>query len=174
MSVKIHNIPGDQAPAFDEGPEAIVELKAVASVLGAAGFAANQLGHYVRTIIIRLNDGRYEIMQNPILTPVENPVLVTEREGCYSLPGYTAMVERHKEINVKYISEFGEARQGLLSGPEARCAQHEVDHLDGIMISDKNSGFGQSKLKQIRRRFEKYGYCYAVDELGQFDFAPTA
>jgi peptide deformylase len=134
--------------------------------------AANQLLYDMRICVVRMNNGEYETMVNPKLTPTENPVFVVDQEACYSIPGFTARVTRCKEITVEYISEFGEYKKGLLTGPEAQYTQHEVDHLDGVLISDKNPMFGQSKLTKLQRRFKKYNFIYSVDELGHFDFEP--
>jgi peptide deformylase len=156
----------------DDAPHVIKQLKVLARTLNAPGFAANQLGFYARIIIVRMNDGQHEIMQNPVLSPIEHPTKSTAREYCYSLPGYSTLVERDAEVNIEYMNETGVTKRGMLTGDEARYVQHEVDHLDGKLISDY-SLFGKSKLKQIRRRFVATGYAYSVDELGMFHFGTS-
>jgi len=157
--------------SLSEAPKAIEDLKAVAAILGAAGFAANQLGYSVRVMIVRLNDGNLEIMQNPVLSSIEGSQLTSAREHCFSIPEFSALVLRPNEVRIEYMTEDGQTRRGGLSGPEARYAQHEYDHLEGKLISAYGP-FGRESLKRIQRRFKPYGHCYSVNELGQFDFQP--
>lgn len=157
-------MPNDPTP--EDLPYAIQALRTVAQVLAAGGFAANQLGFSVRVVIIRMDDATYQIFNNPTFEPVKSDGLVYEAEHCFSIPRFSAKVERWASIKVKWMSEFGEYKEGTMTGDEARIMQHEVDHLDGILISDL-ADFGQNKIKRIRRQFKKSGYAYTVNELGE-------
>jgi peptide deformylase len=57
-------------------------------------------------------------------------------EGCLSLPEVWIQVTRPTEIILKYMTESGKPRELKLSGWDARVVQHEVDHLDGVLIVD--------------------------------------
>jgi peptide deformylase len=62
--------------------------------------------------------------------------IVTAEEGCLSLPGIWIMVPRAKEIAVTYLNEHGKKQERRLKEWDARVVQHEVDHLDGVLIVD--------------------------------------
>jgi peptide deformylase len=58
-------------------------------------------------------------------------------EGCLSIKGYTAMVTRHREVAVSYIDEKGEPQEWIALGWPARVMQHEYDHLERVLYTDK-------------------------------------
>jgi peptide deformylase len=99
-----------------------------------AGLAAPQVDRTER-LCIALIDGK--------LTPLINPTIIwrsTEKdsheEGCLSLPNIWLMIERPIEIVVTFLAESGKKRELKLSGFNARVVQHEVDHLEGVLIVD--------------------------------------
>jgi len=58
-------------------------------------------------------------------------------EGCLSIKGYTAIVTRHREVAVSYIDEKGEPQEWIARGWPARIMQHEYDHLERVLYTDK-------------------------------------
>lgn len=60
-----------------------------------------------------------------------------EYEGCLSYPGYVGLVPRFKMVRVKYMDRNGEEHIIERTGKMARCIQHEIDHLDGILFVDR-------------------------------------
>ena len=58
-------------------------------------------------------------------------------EGCLSIRGYTAMVTRHRKVAVSYIDEKGEAQEWIALGWPARIMQHEYDHLERVLYTDR-------------------------------------
>ncbi|MCT8159216.1 peptide deformylase [Pseudoruegeria sp. SHC-113] len=58
-------------------------------------------------------------------------------EGCLSIPGVTALVRRPLAITLRYLDETGGQQEAALTGFAARCAQHELDHLDGLVTFDR-------------------------------------
>ena len=60
----------------------------------------------------------------------------TYEEGCLSLPGYFAEIERPAECQVKYIDYFGKKKEIKATGLLSTCIQHEIDHLNGILFID--------------------------------------
>jgi peptide deformylase len=63
--------------------------------------------------------------------------VATGEEGCLSMPGVTALVERPVRVVLGYRDEAGDPQQVALEGAEARVALHELDHLDGVMHFDR-------------------------------------
>jgi len=76
------------------------------------------------------------ILINPHLTITNNKV-ITEEEGCLSVGGYAGRVARATAIQIKGINRHGDDEQHDLIGWSARIAQHEIDHLQGIIYVDK-------------------------------------
>lgn len=100
---------------------------------GRAGLAAPQVGFLKRIVVMDCGDGLIELINPEIL---EKSGEQTGPEACLSLPGYTGNVKRASYVKVKSIN-----RQGtpfVLEGEDflARCIQHELDHLDGVLFVD--------------------------------------
>jgi peptide deformylase len=64
---------------------------------------------------------------------------VVDIEGCLSIPNFEGRVSRYKKIKVKYIDREGKIQKGVFKNQEAREIQHENDHLNGILFTDKLS-----------------------------------
>jgi len=75
------------------------------------------------------------IIINPEITNMDGEKIV--REGCLSVPEYTANVKRAKEVTVVGLNENGEKIEIMAKGFEAVCFQHEIDHLDGLLFLDR-------------------------------------
>jgi len=83
-----------------------------------------------------LNDWLPMVLINPEITAVDSP---TSRmmEGCLSQPGITGEVDRPLSIKVKWLARSGAPYEAVFTGMIARVIQHEVDHLDGILFTDR-------------------------------------
>lgn len=99
---------------------------------GGQGLAAPQVGELLRMFCMRYGD-RAIVMCNPLITRHGKEV-VRGDEGCLSIPGQRVMVDRYKIIEIQWHSPKGKAYHAKLRGFDARCAQHEMDHLDGVLI----------------------------------------
>ena len=117
-------------------------LKDMLSTMYAApgiGLAAVQVGVLKRLIVIDLSkDGEKKnplFLINPEITYKSNETSIYE-EGCLSLPGHFAEVERPAECHLNYIDYNGNKKNLKANGLLATCVQHEVDHLDGILFID--------------------------------------
>jgi len=101
------------------------------------GLAAPQVGVSKRVVVIDPQDGETGLIEliNPEITYREGWVLGTE--GCLSVPGYVGDVYRHERIKVVALDRMGRKVYYDVSGWLARIFQHEIDHLDGIMYTDK-------------------------------------
>ena len=121
----------------------------LASVVGS-GVAAPQIGELVRVIVIDSSRvPKYAADSHGPMAMV-NPEIVASsgikrfREGCLSLPEFTATVKRAKTVTVRYEDLGGTTRELTTTGFEAVLVQHEIDHLDGILFIDRAEaqGFG--------------------------------
>jgi len=99
------------------------------------GLAANQVGRLKRVLVAAVEDEEYVIV-NPVLT---NRAETTEKasEGCLSIPGIQVDVERPIAVTVSAQDVLGKPLRLEASGLLARVLQHEVDHLDGVLILDR-------------------------------------
>jgi peptide deformylase len=98
-----------------------------------------------------------EIKPNPI--QMANPELIwvsekeeTDEEGCLSIPGIMGDVTRPSSCKVKYLDRNGESKKLLAKGLLARCVQHEIDHVNGILFIDHMS---KTKKDIILRKIKK-------------------
>jgi peptide deformylase len=99
-----------------------------------AALAAPQIGVSKRVVVIDYQD-EYIEMVNPEITEMSGAI--TDGEGCLSFKGYSGEVTRAENVTVKFQDRFGEVITLTRSGPMARCMQHEIDHLDGILYIDR-------------------------------------
>lgn len=99
-----------------------------------AGIAAPQVGRSER-VCIALIGRKLTPLINPEITRMSEEKVIAE-EGCLSLPQVWINVSRSKDIVVRYETPSGKERELKLSDMDARVVQHEVDHLEGILIVD--------------------------------------
>ena len=97
---------------------------------GCVGMAANMIGELKRIIAFD-NEGEYMVMYNPVIVKKDKPY--ETEEGCLSLTG-TRKTKRWRSIKVQYQNEAMQIRMKTFTGWTAQIIQHEVDHLDGIII----------------------------------------
>ncbi len=103
------------------------------------GLAAVQIGILKRAIVIDVSKDKEK--KNPLF--LINPKIIskskstsTYEEGCLSLPGHFAEIERPAECHVKYVDYTGEEKEIKASGLLSTCIQHEIDHLNGVLFID--------------------------------------
>jgi peptide deformylase len=103
------------------------------------GLAATQVGLMNRVLVYRVeSEGSIATLVNPVLE-WSGDERETLEEGCLSLPGVLVEVERPIHVRVRAQDERGERILIEASGLEARVIQHEMDHLDGVLILDRTS-----------------------------------
>ena len=101
------------------------------------GLAAPQLGMSQRLLVYRVGpDAPLVALVNPEIEWRGEETEV-DVEGCLSIPGVHVEVERSVHIRVRAQDEYGDERLVEASGHEARIIQHEIDHLDGVLILDR-------------------------------------
>ena len=136
-------------PLNSEIQELILAMIEKMHAAKGVGLAANQIGKNLRLCVIN-TEGTTYVLINPKVTAKSKEKIISE-EGCLSFPGEYFPVARHSEIQIRYIDEFGEAKklkgQGLLS----RAIQHEIDHLDGVVILDR---IKKSELRKIQDKIK--------------------
>ncbi len=109
---------------------------------GGIGLAAPQVGVNKRIIVVGLAKDRDDesyplvLMINPAITKKSTETSV-EEEWCLSLPGLRGNVVRPSTIEVEWIDLKGKKMKKTVTWLGAKVVQHEVDHLDGVLISDK-------------------------------------
>lgn len=111
-------------------------LKHAVHAYGGLGLAAPQVGLSERAFAIRgKKTGEVYVAINPQILRTGSQI-VEEIEGCLSLPGQRFEVARPRVCDVEYFDpDQGKTVRRTLKGREARCFQHEFDHLEGILIS---------------------------------------
>lgn len=100
------------------------------------GISGNQVGILKRIIVVK-NDNKVIFMINPEILVTKNE-WETMEEGCLSLPQKFIHKKRLKTIEVKYRDLTGKPCIEEYSGLTARVIQHEIDHLNGILMNDEN------------------------------------
>ena len=131
-SVNLEKVDDDLRELMDD----MVETMYAAPGIGLAGV---QIGILKRLIVIDVS--KDEEKKSPLF--LINPEIITKssntsvyEEGCLSLPGYFAEIERPAECQIEYIDYHGKKKKMKASGLLATCVQHEVDHLNGILFID--------------------------------------
>lgn len=107
------------------------------------GLAAPQVGSSVRLCIVKDENKIYALI-NPQITAKSTKKIAME-EGCLSFPGTFFPITRPENVKVRFLDETGAEKKLKTSGLLARAVQHEIDHLDGILIIDR-----AKKLKKIK------------------------
>ena len=117
------------------------------------GLAATQVGVMHRVLVYRVeSEGAIAALVNPVVEWTSEETEPME-EGCLSLPGVLVDVERPVHVRVRARDERGEPLLVEASGLEARVIQHEIDHLDGVLIFDRAAdGERREALRELRLR----------------------
>ena len=119
------------------------------------GLAAPQVGISRRVIVVDVHDD--EVKPFALVNPrVVESSKETEKgeEGCLSIPGLSAAVERPARVVVEGLDRDGSPLRVEGGGLLARCLQHEIDHLDGVLFIDR---VGPLKRKMLLQKWKKRG-----------------
>lgn len=128
--------------AIDDAARALAaDLQDTLDASPGVGVAAPQIGALLRAIVVdagrnprHTGQGRF-LLFNPEIVAREGEQLF--REGCLSLPDYTANIRRAQFVRVRGLDLSGETVEVAAEGFEAVVFQHEIDHLDGILFLDR-------------------------------------
>ena len=118
----------------------------------AVGLAAPQIGVSRRVFVTNV-DGQLHYFINPKIVSKEGSI--TTKEGCLSFPGVYERVERAEEVTIEAIDVDGKEFKCALDGSDAVAAQHEYDHLDGVLYIDKVSILVKKMMLKKLGKFKK-------------------
>lgn len=114
----------------DEIRTIVENMKYWVDTYGALGLAAPQVGESIRLFIVSQPE---MVCINPTILRYYDGVVVND-EGCMSIPGMYVAVPRYRRICLHWYDLQGLEHKGVFSGEVARVIQHEMDHLDGLLI----------------------------------------
>jgi len=100
-----------------------------------AGLAANQIGVALRVCVVKGDENQIWGLVNPVIVKATGSQVGDE--GCLSKPGWVGQVERHEAVVVKALNRHGKEVRIKSTGFTARAFQHELDHLDGVLFTDR-------------------------------------
>jgi len=145
---------------FDEEIKTLAEdmLETMYAAPGI-GLAAAQVGVNLRLMVIDITGGEEQghqiIFTNPEITEQEG--IEEAEEGCLSIPGFTAMIERPSKVHVVGQDLEGNSQDLDAEGILARAVCHEIDHLDGILYLDHTSVLKRDLIKRKIRKLIRAG-----------------
>jgi peptide deformylase len=152
------------------GPELEREAEHMVRLMRDAmgvGLAATQLGAMRRLLVFQAGpDADATAVVNPALE-WRSEELATAEEGCLSLPGIVVDVERSLHARVRGVDVRGESLLLEASGLEARVLQHEIDHLDGVLILDRTEREQRKGAMRALREGTTYSPPSAEDNGGE-------
>ncbi|WP_421763430.1 peptide deformylase [Ekhidna sp.] len=146
-----------KAKEIEEGDESVKEfVDSMYETMYAAqgvGLAAPQVGQSLRVFVVDTTpmeeeeeDGLKRAFINPVMIEEEGEEWAFE-EGCLSIPGVRADVNRKPEIKIEYFDENWELHEETFDGMKARVIQHEYDHIEGKLFTDYLTPFKKRLIK---------------------------
>jgi len=125
-----------EVESYDEELERLVQrMTALMHEAQGVGLAATQVG-VLRRLFVFVYEGEDRVLANPVITQ-RSEETETDEEGCLSLREVVAPVERPVAITIEGFDAIGESVKLELELPTSRIVQHELDHLDGVLIIDR-------------------------------------
>ena len=123
------------------------------------GLAAPQVGVALRIFVADVSFGRNPADLLCFVNPefVEREGMQLEDEGCLSVPGFNATVARPSRVIMKGLDRHGNAQQVEGSGLLARCFQHEMDHLEGVLFVDRLRGLQKDLIVRKIHKLTRAG-----------------
>jgi peptide deformylase len=156
LGEKVLHAPCEPVTDFGPGLARLVEdMFATMYAAEGVGLAANQVGEALRVFVYDCPDDEdvrhLGHLVNPRLVEADGPA-VRGPEGCLSLPGLEAGTPRFDHAVVEGFTVTGEPVTVSGTGFFARCLQHECDHLDGLVYTDRLTGWRRAKVLRKARR----------------------
>ncbi|MBI4244058.1 MAG: peptide deformylase [Planctomycetes bacterium] len=165
MEIKIFPDPklrvvADKVQEFGEREmnKTIKEMFRIMYECGGIGLAGTQIGLDKRIVVCNLEAGsgnktKEQVFINPRILKRKGTIL--SDEGCLSLPGIRANLNRYKRVKVEYFDE--KEKKHLVEAEEllAILFQHEIDHLDGMLIIDRMSMSQKAAINHVLKEFEE-------------------
>lgn len=121
------------------------------------GLAANQVDLPLRLFVVNLTaspkEGEELVFINPVIKP-QKKGLDEDFEGCLSIPGVHGPVKRPKQVKISAFNLQGEEIEAVVDGLFARVVQHETDHLDGVLFTDRLTETAKADVQPMLEDFE--------------------
>jgi peptide deformylase len=137
--------------SFDGDLQRLIErMKALMQDANGVGLAATQVGVLQRVLVMQPTEGDAFVLVNPTVSS-RSDELDLDDEGCLSLQGVTVPVERSATIRIEGKDEQGNDVSIDFEGLPARVVQHELDHLDGVLILDRTTEVARREALAILR-----------------------
>jgi peptide deformylase len=143
----------NEIESFDDDLRRLVErMKELMKEANGVGLAGTQVGTLRRVFVFQPEgeDEAPRALVNPALTKTSE-VKLSDTEGCLSMQGVTIPVERPAKVTIEGKDENGEDVKFDLEERDARVVQHELDHLDGILILDRTTAEARREALGILR-----------------------
>lgn len=137
----------------DDVQQVIADMIDTMYAVDGLGISAIQIGVPLRIFVMDV-EGEDIVFINPEITLQGHQE--TNNEGCLSLPGIVEEIERNYRVDVKALDRDGNPFEASYQGLLAQCVQHEIDHLDGVVMVDKISKERQEMVRlKIKHRRPK-------------------
>ncbi len=125
-----------EVESFDDDVERLVErMTTLMHEASGVGLAATQVG-VLRRLFVFVDEGEDRVLVNPVITKRSSDTELDD-EGCLSLRDVLVPVERARSVTIEGLDAKGEPVVLELEPPSSRVVQHELDHLDGVLIIDR-------------------------------------
>ncbi|GLQ55717.1 peptide deformylase [Devosia nitrariae] len=155
--------PSEVVTRFDDELRALSQkMFEVMDKAKGAGLAAVQIGVPRRLVVMDVRDNEDRRHRLTLVNPellVWSDDMVRGVEGCLSMPDYTVPVDRSARVRVRYQDLSGEVHETDADGEFAVCLQHEIDHTNGILFTDRVSRLRRDKARKhfarVRRDAER-------------------
>lgn len=128
------------------------------------GLSSNQVGLPYRAFVMRAEEviGCF----NPKIVDYSGEIILME-EGCLSNPGLFVKIKRPKKIKTRYTLPNGETVTKVFDGITARCFQHELDHLNGLLYTSRANAYHLEKAKKYAKKFNKQTPLVPMSKLSE-------
>jgi len=164
----LRKVAQDITPDYPELKELIQNMFETNTASDGVGLAAPQIGKSIRVVVIDLDvlsdtfpeykGFRHAFINGHILEYDEESEMLTSEEGCLSIPGIHENVDRRTRIHVKWMDEDFNEHDEWIEGYLARVMQHEFDHLDGVLFTDRISPLRKQLVKNKLTAMSKGKY----------------
>lgn len=123
------------------------------------GLAAPQLGVSQRIVVLDVGPSDPGFVPRTLINPrvVWTAGEVVGEEGCLSLPGIAGDVKRAAQVRIEALDQVGDLQTMEFDGIAARAVQHEIDHLDGILVIERFSAIRRNLLRNQLRKLRREG-----------------
>ena len=152
----LHKRAQDVAAITPEILKLIEDMKETMYEAPGVGLAAPQIGKSIRLIVIDPSTEKrsFQAMINPKIVSQQGPML-NGLEGCLSVSKWEAFVERYKTVTVEYTDMHGTRKKETFTDFPARVVQHEMDHLSGVLFTEKAKDGKVYTKKEVQKMLEE-------------------